>query len=172
MRLASGLFPCEARWEETPHPARYSRHPLPKREGLDPESFQASPSGRGWPAAGAFISRSGPGEGLRPKNLNTRSVLLPIKAGNPDSTGWPGSAKVDFGIWVQGSSRIADKKLDAAARRAGGEFTLRTRTAELVRSVKKGGRWHSGSAAFFGLAVRPGRNLNEHYLTQLASVHR
>jgi len=75
MRLASGLFPCEARWEETPHPARYSRHPLPKREGLDPESFQASPSGRGWPAAGAFISRSGPGEGLLPKNLNTRSVL-------------------------------------------------------------------------------------------------
>jgi len=24
---------CEALWEETPHPARYSRHPLPKGEG-------------------------------------------------------------------------------------------------------------------------------------------
>jgi hypothetical protein len=31
-----------------------------------------SPLGRGWPAAGAFTSRSGPGEGLLGRGSNTR----------------------------------------------------------------------------------------------------
>ena len=33
---------------------------------------QPSPEGRGWPAAGAFTSRSGPGEGLPGRGSNTR----------------------------------------------------------------------------------------------------
>jgi len=31
----------EARWEETPHPVRYSRHPLPTGEGWKPSSLTA-----------------------------------------------------------------------------------------------------------------------------------
>jgi hypothetical protein len=40
-----------------------------------------SPLGRGCPAAGAVISRGGTGEGLLPKNPNTRSVLRAITTG-------------------------------------------------------------------------------------------
>ena len=32
---------CDARWEETPHSARYSRHPLPKGEGRRRRLFSA-----------------------------------------------------------------------------------------------------------------------------------
>ena len=32
---------CEVLWEETPHPARYSRHPLPKGEGGNQSTLAA-----------------------------------------------------------------------------------------------------------------------------------
>jgi hypothetical protein len=92
---------CEAPFDDTPHPARYARHPLPKRDGRWPRLFSAlsrgarigtqpSPLGRGWPAAGAFTSRSGPGEGSLLNQPNTNSVLRLVNAGSSDSTNTPG----------------------------------------------------------------------------------
>jgi hypothetical protein len=51
----------------------------PRERAVNDDCFQPSPVGRGWPAAGAFTSRNGPGEGSFPYNLNTRSLLRPIK---------------------------------------------------------------------------------------------
>ena len=70
----------------------------PRERAVDELGSQPSPLGRGWSAAGAFISRSGPGEGSVPKNLNARSVLQPVNPGNSDSANWPVSVKVDLGI--------------------------------------------------------------------------
>jgi hypothetical protein len=70
----------------------------PGERAVDHVSFQPSPEGRGWPAAGAFTSRSGPSEGSLLKELNTCSVLRPVNPGNSDSTRWPRSAKRYFGI--------------------------------------------------------------------------
>ena len=70
----------------------------PRERAVDDVCFQPSPEGRGWPAAGAFTSRSGPGEGSLLKKLNTSSVLWPVNAGNSDSMSWPRSAKLYFGI--------------------------------------------------------------------------
>ncbi|SPE22076.1 hypothetical protein SBA2_10018 [Acidobacteriia bacterium SbA2] len=72
--------------------------------------------GRGWTAAGVVISRCGTGEGLLPKNPNTRFVLKVIKAGNSDSTSWLGSAKFNFGIrvycyWARRSGRPRSQEL-------------------------------------------------------------
>jgi hypothetical protein len=54
-----------------------------RRSGVS--TFLPSPLGRGWPAAGVFISRSGPGEGLPPRrrpSLRSRSqrcYTLPVR---------------------------------------------------------------------------------------------
>jgi hypothetical protein len=66
VRLTIASLWCSSLSQVTPHPARYARHPLPKGEGcyLMCSWCQPSPEGRGWPAAGALTSRSGPGEGF------------------------------------------------------------------------------------------------------------
>ena len=63
----------------------------PRERAVDEVGSQPSPLGRGWSAAGAFISRSGPGEGSVPKNLNPSSVLQPVNLRNSDSANWPGN---------------------------------------------------------------------------------
>ena len=71
--------------QRTPHPPSCLGHPLPKGEGWILGFFPLpwgggwilrffpSPSGRGWTAAGALISRRGPGEGL---GADPRNVTL------------------------------------------------------------------------------------------------
>jgi hypothetical protein len=74
----------------------------PRDRALNDVRFQPSPEGRGWPAAGAFTSRSGPGEGSLLKKASTSSVLRPVNAGNSYSASWLRSAEFDFRIRVQG----------------------------------------------------------------------
>jgi len=78
---------CKALWEETPHPARYSRHPLPKGEGGNQSTLTALSLGERVARSRRIHQPCGTGEGLLPKIPSTRSVLEVIKAGNSDSAG-------------------------------------------------------------------------------------
>jgi len=64
----------------------------PRERAVGDAGSQPSPLGRGWLAAGAFISRSGPGEGSLPENLDTRSVLQGVNPSDSASASWSGRA--------------------------------------------------------------------------------
>jgi hypothetical protein len=73
-KLDGSLISLEEKGPPPALPRLRDRHPLPEGEGryLMCSWCQPSPEGRGWPGAGAFTSRSGPGEGLLGRGSNTR----------------------------------------------------------------------------------------------------
>ena len=86
-RNYANAFDLFRRWRAAPHPPSFLGHPLPPGErvvarwkGSEPHSLTLSARGRGWPAAGAFISRGGPGEGAGNTLPNLRNEVLSHQA--------------------------------------------------------------------------------------------